>query len=62
MSGCCCAMAGGASVIATMTAPAGVLPLDNMLDDHGDFSIVAASTSALPHLLLFHSQPLNLRI
>lgn len=62
MSGCCCKTVRGVSVIATVTAPGAGLPIQNMVDDHRDFSIVAAATTALPALLPFHSQPLNLRI
>jgi len=62
MSGCCCTTVGGVSQVVTMAAPGGVLPVDNMVDDHGDFSIVAAPKTALPALRPFHSQPLNLRI
>jgi len=55
-------MAGRASVIATVNVPGGVLPVQIAMDNHGDFSIVAAPATALPELFPFHSQPLTLRI
>jgi|SRR6267378_2752380 len=62
MSGCCCATVRGVPVIATGSAPGAVLQIQNMVNDHGDFSIVAAATTSLPALVSFHPQPLNLRI
>jgi hypothetical protein len=62
MSGCCCAMEGRASAIAAVSVPGGVLPVQIAAENHADFSIVAAPTTAIPEILPFHSHPLTLRI
>jgi len=55
-------MAEKASAIAPVSLPGGVLPAQIAVENHADFSIVAAPTTVLPALLPFHSQPLILRI